>query len=345
VEGSSNFTTRSNRIVLEANTAYWDPDRLPRLQRIVFDNTVSRREALELVQTVEGRVDVVDGVRPLDTLRMAQSSFAKVVKNRGSLHTVFGQFNMRKAASPWHDVRLRQAANLAINREDFIRYATKGNGIIIPALVPEAGFGYDPALAPYPFASNRARQLLKEAGYPHGPSLQLIAPEALEVQATVVSKMLEHVGFTVALQVLDAVTFERKTRLGDLDRPAEQQPWDIAVRSFLDWLNFPPWLLYHYFVLDGPYDWALEQPLLRQLSDKILQTAMALEEQRALIQQMERHTHEQAYFLFLYSPIQLYAVNKAVEFVPHVTTLFLFTGSSVTDEHWSIRKQKAAMPE
>ena len=81
---------------------------------------------------------------------MAQSPFAAVVKNRGGLVTVFGQFNMRKTESPWHDVRLRQAVNYAINREDLIRYATKGNGDIIPALVPVQGFGYDPDLAPYP---------------------------------------------------------------------------------------------------------------------------------------------------------------------------------------------------
>ena len=45
----------------------------------------------------------------------------------------------------------RQAVNYAINREDLIRYATKGNGVIIPALMPKRAFGYDPDLAPYPF--------------------------------------------------------------------------------------------------------------------------------------------------------------------------------------------------
>ena len=50
---------------------------------------------------------------------------ATVVKNRGSLMTVFGHFNTRKG-SPWRDARLRQAVNVAINREDLIRYATKG---------------------------------------------------------------------------------------------------------------------------------------------------------------------------------------------------------------------------
>jgi hypothetical protein len=53
---------------------------------------------------------------------------------------------------------------------------------------------------------------------------------------------------------------------------------------------------------------------------------------------MERHTRDQAYFLFLYNPIQLYAVNKAVEFVPYVTTRLILTETSVTDQHWSVRQ-------
>src|SRR6266852_6004723 len=150
VEGFSLPGKRSDRVVLEANPRYWDRTRMPRVKRIVFDNTLSQQEAVELVKTTEGRVDLVSVVRPLDTLRVAQSPFATVVKNRGNLITVFGQFNMRKTGSPWRDVRLRQAANLAINREDLIRYGAKGNGEIIPALISKHEFGYDPNLAPYP---------------------------------------------------------------------------------------------------------------------------------------------------------------------------------------------------
>src|SRR5215813_11878740 len=151
VEGFSSPNVRSDRMVLEANTNYWDPNRFPRLQRIIIDNTLEQHQAVELVKTGEGQVDVVTELRPLDTLRVAESPFAKVVKNRGALLTLFGQFNMRKVGSPWHDVRLRQAANLAINREDLIRYAAKGNGVIVPALASPAAFGYDPSLQPYAF--------------------------------------------------------------------------------------------------------------------------------------------------------------------------------------------------
>jgi peptide/nickel transport system substrate-binding protein len=336
---------RSDRVVLEANPDYWDTTRLPRLHRIVFDNTIDQRDAVELVKTGEGRVDVVTELSPLETLQVAQSAFAKVVKTRGAFISIFGMFNMRKADSPWRDVRLRQAANLAINREDLIRYATKGNGVIIPALLPVQALGYDPALAPYAFAPDRARALLGEAGHADGLSLTLIAPEALRVQATVVSKMLEQGGFRVDLQVLDPATHGQKTAISHLEQPPEQQTWDIALASNVpDVVNFPLYMIYHNFALDGPYDWVLEQPELHQLYTRVLGT-VDREQQQTLSHQMERYTRDQAYFLFLYNPIKLYAVNKAVEFVPYLSTILTLDATGVTVEHWSVRKQKTAVQE
>jgi peptide/nickel transport system substrate-binding protein len=337
VEGFSAPEKRSDRVVLEANLEYWDPARFPRLKRIIFDNTLGQKEAVELVKTGEGRVDLVTGLSPLDTLRVAQSSFAAIVKNRGALVPVFGQFNMRKTGSLWRDVRLRQAVNFAINREDLIRYATKGNGVIIPALVPVQRFGYDPALAPYPFAPGKARDLLREAGSPNGFSLILIASEDLEIQATMVSKMLEQIGLQVTLEILDPVTYNRKTELSQLDQPLETQPWDIALASWHDRLNFPVFNLYNFYALDGERDWVIEEPELRQLNAQVL-GSVDREQQQALIRQMERHTSEYAYFLFLYNPIQLYAVNKAVQFVPYVSTLLNLAETSVTEQHWSVRQ-------
>jgi peptide/nickel transport system substrate-binding protein len=337
VEGFSTPDKRSERIVLQANTDYWDPGRFPRLQRIVFDNTLSQKDPLGSVKTAEGEVDLVTGLSPLETLRVAQSPFATVVKDRGALVTVFGMFNMRKAASPWHEVRLRQAVNYAINRADLIRYAAKGNGVVIPALVPFRGFGYDPDLTPYPFDPSKARGLLQEAGHPDGLAITLIASQHLEIQATVVSKMLEQAGFTVDLQVLDALTFNRKTVLSHLDQPPEQQGWDIALTSWGDTLNFPVFMVYHFFGLDGPHDWLSEQPELRRLREQVLQT-VDREQQQRFIRQMERHTSEHASFLFLYSPIQLYAVNRAVEFVPYVTGRLILAETSVTEQHWSVRQ-------
>jgi hypothetical protein len=63
------------------------------------------------------------------------------------------------------------------------------------------------------------------------------------------------------------------------------------------------------------------------------------------LQKCTKSSSEQAYFLFLYSPIQLYAVNRAVAFVPYVTTRLILAETLVTEQHWSVRKQKAATQE
>jgi peptide/nickel transport system substrate-binding protein len=291
---------------------------------------------VEAVKGGEGRVDLVTGLSPLETLPVAQSRFAAVVKNRESLASVFGLFNLRKAGSPWQDVRVRRAANLAVNRDDVIRYAAKGNGVVVPALIPRQGFGFDQKLAPYPFDPARARKLLGEADHPDGLPVALIAPEELHVQATVVAKMLEQGGFKVALEILDPAAFNRKIDLSNLDRPAEQQPWDIALVRSTDFDNFPVFSYYHYFAVDGVHVWLAEPAELRRLYNEVLRT-VSPDRQRALVQQMERHTSDQAYFLFLYNPIALAAVNRAVEFVPHANGTLVLAETSVTDHHWSLR--------
>jgi ABC-type transport system substrate-binding protein len=231
---------------------------------------------------------------------------------------------------------------LATNREDLIRYAPRGNGMIIPALVPVHGFGYDPPLSPYPFDPVKARALLRATGYPDELSITLIAPEELEVQATVVSKMLARAGFQVELRLLNALAFNQKTVLSSLDQPPEQQQWDIALTSWSDSFNFLVFQVYHFFTLDGPQDWVTEQSALRTLRAQVLGT-VDRERQQALIRQRERLTLDQAYFLFLYNPIKLYAVNKAVTFVPYAYTLSL-AETAVTEQHWSVRGEQQGEP-
>jgi ABC-type transport system substrate-binding protein len=306
------------------------------VKRIVFDNTLSQKDAIDQVKSGEGRVDLITELSPVETLRVAQTASATVVKSRGGLQTVVGQFNMLKTGSPWRDIRLRQALNYAINRTDLIQYAAKGNGVVVPALIPAQGFGHDPNLKPYSFDPGKAKELLGQAGYPDGLTVSLIASEGMEVQATVVSSMLQQSGLKVDLRILDPVTYNKKTLLSGLDQPAEQQTWDVALTAYRDPLNFPAYLLYHVLALDGYSDWVVEQPALRQLYDEALRT-VDIDKQRLIFQQMERHTRDEAYFLFLYNPIQLYAVNKAVQFVPYVANLN-FVETAVTDQHWSVRK-------
>jgi ABC-type transport system substrate-binding protein len=116
--------------------------------------------------------------------------------------------------------------------------------------------------------------------------------------------------------------------------------WDIALDAtdlYTALAAHSPALLYHRYTLGGPYDWVTEQPELRHLYAQLLRTVDG-DQQQVVIRQMEQHTRDQAYFLFLYNLIQLYAVNKAVEFVPHPSGVYWLVETTVTEQHWSVQE-------
>jgi peptide/nickel transport system substrate-binding protein len=99
VEGFYRDGKYSDRLVVKAYEGYWDK-RYPKVKTVIFDTTKDKEEAMRLCRETEGAVDIVSFIRPLDTLKVATSPFAKVVKSRDSVHT-HGGFNQRKRDSKW----------------------------------------------------------------------------------------------------------------------------------------------------------------------------------------------------------------------------------------------------
>ena len=128
--------------------------------------------------------------------------------------------------------------------------------------------------------------------------------------------------------------YSKQTLLIHLDqRPISKL--DIALRPFQ--ASLPAARSLPLVRLDGPDDWVAERPELRRLYEQALRT-IDPGKQEDVLRQMDRHSHEQAYLLFLYNPIQLYAVNRAVQFVPYATARTRLADTSLTDQHWSLRK-------
>ena len=61
------------------------------------------------------------------------------------------------------------------------------------------------------------------------------------------------------------------------------------------------------------------------------------EAQEEKIRQLVRYVYDQAYQVFIYSPLTLYAVNKEVNFIPQKYQFLVLKETSVTDSHWSVR--------
>jgi len=63
------------------------------------------------------------------------------------------------------------------------------------------------------------------------------------------------------------------------------------------------------------------------------------EAQEEKVRQLVQYLYDRARNLFIYTPLDLYAVNKDVDFVPQKLRYLHLKETSVTDNHWSIREK------
>lgn len=79
--------------------------------------------------------------------------------------------------------------------------------------------------------------LLAEAGYPRGFEVDVITLEAWRLEAQIIKRMLERVGFKVKLDILTFPEWYRKKRIPMLAEPSEEQDWDSDVIDNQDWIK------------------------------------------------------------------------------------------------------------
>ena len=336
VEGSVSAVKLSDRLVLEAYERYWDP-RYPKAKTVIFDNTLlkDREEAMRLCRETEGAVDIVSFIRPLDTLKVAESPFAKVVKSRDFTQT-HSAINQRKKNSKWRDIRLRKALSHALNREELWKYGTKGNAYNLGGHIPPGARGHNPNLTLYTYDTTKARLLLAEAGYPNGFEMTLITPEAQKLEAKIMKRMYERIGLKVKLEVFSYPVWLRKVWC-PTEELAKKQEWDVSVCYNTDFYGHSgaAHLVYPFLDSSG-VRWIEYDPVYEKMWKDMAGTVDE-KTQDEKMRQMEQYIYDRAYAVFIYSPLNLYAVNKAVNFVPQKSTALRLKETSVTDNHWSVR--------
>lgn len=336
VKGSVLWGSTSPQVILEANEDYWD-ERYPRVKRVVFENSLmgDREEAVRLCMDEEGDLDIVTFLRPLDTLKVAESRYAKVVKNK-ALIWFGGYFNQRKKDSKWRDLRLREAVNYAINREELQRYGAKGNAYNLGA--PLAGvLPLYPEVPPFTYDTKKAKSLLAAAGYPDGFEVHIITHEAWKLEAHIIGTMLERIGMKVKLDVLRYPDFVRKRYIPLMEKPPEEQEWDVAIAHEFAYagLGIPFFSIY---LKDNDFRMTERAPMLERMFEELAVTVDP-EGHREKLRAIANYVHKQAMNLEIYSPMALYAVNKQVDFVPYQDLFLRLKEISLNDNHWSIRDE------
>jgi ABC-type transport system substrate-binding protein len=119
---------------------------------------------------------------------------------------------MNTEMKPFDDVRVRRAVNFAINRERLLRLAG-GFGTVAHGVVPPSMPWSNPGLPRYDFDPEKARTLLREAGYPHGFKTELwyIVDAPIFVrQAEGIQQDLRQVGIEVELRPANFTAFNAK---------------------------------------------------------------------------------------------------------------------------------------
>lgn len=157
------------RLVFEKNEDYFRPG-VPYVDTITFE--VGQEPMVALQRLERNEVDIAgDGIPPAKFLQYKNNErFQKLMVAGDQLHT--GYVTLNVTIPPLDNLKVRQAINMAINKDRIVRVI---NGRATPANqpLPPAMPGYDSSYEGFPFDPERAKSLLAEAGYPDGFETEL----------------------------------------------------------------------------------------------------------------------------------------------------------------------------
>jgi peptide/nickel transport system substrate-binding protein len=198
------FTPRE-RAELVPNKDYWDKGRVPKLDKLVLLPLPEANARVAALRS--GQVDWIEAPAP-DAVASLQSAGFKIVTNAYP-HNWTWHFS-RAEGSPWNDIRVRKAANLAVDREGMKELLS---GLMIPAegFMPPGHPWFGHPTFKVKYDPEEAKKLLKEAGY--GPDKPLVTKVLISASGSgqmqplpmneFVQQNLAEVGIKVEFEVVD----------------------------------------------------------------------------------------------------------------------------------------------
>ena len=240
------------RLELAANKAYWDPKRVPKIDRVVMlpmPEANSRTAAL-----LSGQVDWIEAPAP-DAMGAIQSRGHKIYFNQQP-HVWPWQLSFAEG-SPWLDKRVRHAANLCVDRTGLLKLLGGMMGIPKGTVPPGHPWWGNPKFdIKYDVAA--AQKLMAEAGHsaakPLKVKVQISASGSGQMQPLpmneFVQQSLKQCFFDVQFDVIEWNTLFTTGRRGAKDPTANgahainvsyaaMDPFFAMVR-FTSTKTFPP---------------------------------------------------------------------------------------------------------
>ena len=156
----------NDNFTVTAFDEYWgEKPKATRISVRVIPESSSRTIALET-----GEIDIVESVPAVDIPRVMENKGLKTV-TQTSTSVTYASFNTRKA--PLDNVKVRQALSCAVDKQAIIDVICEGYAQQVNTIYPPAMPSYDESIDLYPYDIERAKQLLTEAGYPDGFTIEI----------------------------------------------------------------------------------------------------------------------------------------------------------------------------
>jgi peptide/nickel transport system substrate-binding protein len=292
---------RDQQLVLEANPSYWrgavKPARL--VFRPIKDATTRAAELRS------GGVDII-ATPPVPQLDMLDAGETQVVPVKGGRIIIY-PFNLTQA--PFDNRKVREAANLAVNRDAIVRNVLGGRGVVLAGPFTSAWLGFDPGIRPHPYDPARARQLLAEAGHPQGFDTTWSTSSGVFLKDTEITEavagQLRQVGIRVKLVPTERAKIQKDAQEGTF-QGMTSVAWGTQFEPdpMLNWIFMRP----HMTV-----------PKIQELV-KQGRGETDLEKRRKVYQELYRTAHDEATWLFVHAQDELWAKRRDVGWSPHAIT-------------------------
>ena len=317
--GPWKFVSRAikEELRLEAFDDYWHPTARPGVKNLIVK--IIPEDLTRVAAFKTGAVDWMDAVPPSmveEFKKMPGVTTASFV----APNNLYVAMDAIGEKSPMKDVRVRQAVAHAIDVDALIKSVLFNQGERY-VQVGRGSTGYDPDLKPYPYDPRKARDLLKQAGYPSGfevPCYNLTSPREPYIKEVgeAMFAYLISVGIRCKVQGQEYgawITFGRRDRQGHIDgfysnMWGHGSPGDPGT----------PWAGHVHTYVPGA-GWGItsvhSDPELDVMIEELKQT-MDQDKRDALIRRIARVKHERVAGGFpTYRPVVTFAWRDKVTFV------------------------------
>jgi len=310
---------KDERLVLEANKDYHRG--APAIERLVF------RPVPELTTRVAallfGQADLVSDIPPDQTGKIKSSSTSHVEISTLGGFVIMVKMTNYLMPGPWQDVRVRKAINYAIDMDTIIKTVLEGYGQVLGVPLEKEAFGFNPNIKWYGYDPERAKALLREAGYAGGFEMTLHAPNRrymndIEVMQAM-AQMLGKVGIKAKVEVWEQSIYTTKWRKREL-LPAYMTAWGGA----------------------GVFDGDLLTSSLHSKSalaifknealDKMLEDAQATsdpERRKAIYFKAQELIYEEAPIIKAYQQAHIFGVSNRLDWKPWVDNMLFLSDAKL----------------